>query len=968
MKSKKVIFGAVALVFVTVAVLFGGGKWFNLGSSFLNGNWVDLSTLSWEELERALTELSPDERSRYIAELNTELSDNRTELTSIEGKISTLETDISTSTAQVDPLESEISALEVSYSEAESDYQVKSAGLERLKANLEAQSKTVATQEALLAEVESILANQINQKSIYESQITAANQQVTTLKAQSDALASTLAGIPDRINQAQGSLNRIDNDIVGAERARDQAQSQVTYLQDQKTIYTTDIAKLTSEIKQLNTDLTKLNADLAKYQAEKTKLQQQGKSTTAITTQINTTNTKINTVKGQISTKQKNKTTKEGYLKNINLQIPSADTRLKQAKASLIPLQATKTTHTNTLASLNKERTTVTGQKLVKDSELAAARISLNNLNSSQASLTGGIANSEKDKETKQKKLSEAQILLKSAQEDFDAENAKLKPAQEALKGQSDEIKSKQRALEEIQQDIQVATRKLENAREQKIELEQKAVEIQKNITMASNIVQISIENTTNTDNTTNVTNTGTDTSTVTTDPNLGNTSSVGGLGQTFKAETTGKLDSITLQTSTETENVGSGILYLCPGEATTTTECMNTPTHYQTVDIPTTLGTVFTININTLFPVTSGATYTFVLVTSGADTTNLRLYATASYNDGNILYSSGLGTEDLVFDINAVSEGVPYSLAGNRGSISTLNAPSGWSGMGMSMITATVTSDITFTTSTTGETGLDGTTGTTGWSSGTWWVEGKDGRACEDFTTDSVGIIPDCSCKSGFDEKTFNGKKICLCPDGTDRMIENGEGVCRKKIDCSGIPNSEFNTDFNHALPMSATNATCKCKSNFVIDSSAASAGIAACVCPMGMEIAEVNWEKTCVSKENYDIHVCNSMATVRGIMVTGMAVEGGNNPYRYSVVPACNKTLANISETFHKKFDDGEYYSMWTCPNQHPGYICRAKCDIMPESIEIPNTVKEQYPGIIRGMYCGGAEEVSEKELDFR
>jgi hypothetical protein len=136
-------------------------------------------------------------------------------------------------------------------------------------------------------------------------------------------------------------------------------------------------------------------------------------------------------------------------------------------------------------------------------------------------------------------------------------------------------------------------------------------------------------------------------------DSNLtGNTS----VGQTFTASATGQIGTITLQTGT-TVNANTGTLYICNGASASTTSCISSPAYTQAVTIPTTTTTVFSIPLTTPFDVTSGSSYSFVLVASTGNA-NLKYYsAGTNYTGGTILYTSGTATQDLYFKVDYLAQ-----------------------------------------------------------------------------------------------------------------------------------------------------------------------------------------------------------------------------------------------------------------------------------------------------------------------
>jgi hypothetical protein len=120
-------------------------------------------------------------------------------------------------------------------------------------------------------------------------------------------------------------------------------------------------------------------------------------------------------------------------------------------------------------------------------------------------------------------------------------------------------------------------------------------------------------------------------------------------VGQTFTANSSGDVTLLTVKTGATTANPGGlSTLRICNG-VQTTASCIATPTYSQIISIPVSLNTVVSIPLSTVFPVTAGSQYTFV-ITSGGNVV-LRANSTDVYAGGNAINTSGtLAPADLYF------------------------------------------------------------------------------------------------------------------------------------------------------------------------------------------------------------------------------------------------------------------------------------------------------------------------------
>lgn len=128
-------------------------------------------------------------------------------------------------------------------------------------------------------------------------------------------------------------------------------------------------------------------------------------------------------------------------------------------------------------------------------------------------------------------------------------------------------------------------------------------------------------------------------------------------VGQTLTASATGYITDITLETGATTANGSTGTLYLCNG-VQTAAACIATPAYSQSVIIPTSVSTVFNIDLDKAFPITAASAYTFVLSTTSGTNINLIHNNVSVYAGGNEINTAGsVPAADLLF---------AYSLSGN--------------------------------------------------------------------------------------------------------------------------------------------------------------------------------------------------------------------------------------------------------------------------------------------------------------
>jgi archaellum component FlaC len=370
MESKKVIFGAVALVFVTVAVLFGGWAGSNLRSSFLIDG-TDYSTLSIDEFTAWLPSISNSDLTAVINGLSEQAETYNRSITKIYEEIGNTDKSITQGEERMKTIESEIVEREEAYRAANASYETLTNELTTLKAEAQSQTDIITGLTTENAEAERKLAELTAEKTQTENNLATAEKEFSDLQLGHSALWTlALVTLPAQILTANADLAQVTNEIVAKnmnikrleeklpplQKLRDDAAKYLSDLEKQKKDLTTQKSTLETQLKKENDILKTIKPASNSNPAYK----KQREKVAIITKQINDVVSLLDVKnKNGIPEKTKVATTNRDTNKKA---VETAEKTIKDAKQVVKNLEPLKETRGQAVKNLNEQKESTTRQ------------------------------------------------------------------------------------------------------------------------------------------------------------------------------------------------------------------------------------------------------------------------------------------------------------------------------------------------------------------------------------------------------------------------------------------------------------------------------------------------------------------------------------------------------------------------------------------------------------------------------